>query len=124
MFIFHHVVYARVCSFGSVPIRLYRYCRIHNTISIGLLAEKLDMDKDHAEEWVVALIRNARLDAKIDSKAGHVLMTPQVCVCVCVCVCVNKSACVSSLFLYECTNALGSDHYRRVACRFLCNSCR
>jgi len=56
-----------------------RYCRIHNTISIGLLAEKLDMDRDHAEEWVVALIRDARLDAKIDSKAGHVLMTPQVC---------------------------------------------
>lgn len=54
------------------------YCRIHNTISIKMLAEKLDMDQDNAEEWVVALIRNARLDAKIDSKAGHVLMTPQV----------------------------------------------
>jgi len=54
------------------------YCRIHNTISIKMLAEKLDMNQDNAEEWVVALIRNARLDAKIDSKAGHVLMTPQV----------------------------------------------
>lgn len=54
------------------------YCRIHNTISISQLAIKLNMDEERAEEWIVNLIRDARLDAKIDSKAGHVLMTPQV----------------------------------------------
>jgi len=54
------------------------YCRIHNTISISMLAEKLNMDVVRAEEWIVNLIRHAQLDAKIDSKAGTVLMTPKV----------------------------------------------
>eukprot|EP00005_Dracoamoeba_jomungandri_P003338 CAMPEP_0174255922 /NCGR_PEP_ID=MMETSP0439-20130205/5205_1 /TAXON_ID=0 /ORGANISM="Stereomyxa ramosa, Strain Chinc5" /LENGTH=442 /DNA_ID=CAMNT_0015338307 /DNA_START=6 /DNA_END=1334 /DNA_ORIENTATION=- len=50
------------------------YCRIHKRIDIGMLAEKLDMDQESAERWVVNLIRNARLDAKIDSAANHVIM--------------------------------------------------
>jgi len=54
------------------------YCRIHNTISVSQLAVKLNMDQDKAEEWIVNLIRDARLDAKIDSQRGHVLMTPNV----------------------------------------------
>jgi len=54
------------------------YCRIHNTISVSQLAVKLNMEQDKAEEWIVNLIRDARLDAKIDSKRGHVLMTPNV----------------------------------------------
>eukprot|EP00042_Codosiga_hollandica_P046571 m.491424 g.491424 ORF g.491424 m.491424 type:complete len:460 (-) comp57261_c0_seq1:186-1565(-) len=54
------------------------YCRIHNTISIKMLAEKLNMNAEEAEEWIVNLIRNARLDAKIDSKEGNVVMTTQV----------------------------------------------
>ena len=33
-----------------------------------MLAEKLNMTPDEAEKWIVNLIRNARLDAKIDSK--------------------------------------------------------
>ena len=33
-----------------------------------MLAEKLDMSPEHAERWIVNLIRNARLDAKIDSE--------------------------------------------------------
>ena len=33
-----------------------------------MLAEKLNMNPDDAEKWIVNLIRNARLDAKIDSK--------------------------------------------------------
>ena len=33
-----------------------------------MLAEKLNMTADDAEKWIVNLIRNARLDAKIDSK--------------------------------------------------------
>jgi len=50
------------------------FCRIHQCISIGMLAEKLDMVPDKAERWIVNLIRNARLDAKLDSKLGHVVM--------------------------------------------------
>jgi len=33
-----------------------------------MLADKLNMTPDEAERWIVNLIRNARLDAKIDSK--------------------------------------------------------
>ena len=34
-----------------------------------MLAEKLDMDQDDAERWIVNLIRQAQLDATIDSAA-------------------------------------------------------
>ncbi|KAJ8683606.1 hypothetical protein QAD02_019398 [Eretmocerus hayati] len=53
------------------------FCRIHQCISIQMLAEKLDMEVDVAECWIVNLIRNARLPAKIDSKLGHVVMGGQ-----------------------------------------------
>ncbi|KAK1895976.1 Eukaryotic translation initiation factor 3 subunit E-A, partial [Dissostichus eleginoides] len=50
------------------------FCRIHQCISINMLADKLNMTPEDAERWIVNLIRNARLDAKIDSKLGHVVM--------------------------------------------------
>lgn len=53
------------------------FCRIHECISIRMLAEKLNMSEEEAERWIVNLIRNARLDAKIDSKLGHVVMGTQ-----------------------------------------------
>ena len=42
-----------------------------------MLAEKLNMNTNDAERWIVNLIKNARLDAKIDSKRGHVVMSDQ-----------------------------------------------
>ncbi len=39
-----------------------------------MLANKLDMDLEGAEKWVVDLIREARLKAKIDSSKGTVNM--------------------------------------------------
>lgn len=53
------------------------FCRIHQCISINMLAQKLNMSPEEAERWIVNLIRNARLDAKIDSKQGHVVMGTQ-----------------------------------------------
>jgi len=53
------------------------FCRIHQCISIGMLADKLNMTPEAAEHWIVNLIRNASLDAKIDSKLGHVVMGAQ-----------------------------------------------
>jgi len=50
------------------------YCRIHTKIDIAMLAEKLVMDQDRAERWIVDLIRGALLDAKIDSKSSCVVM--------------------------------------------------
>ncbi|XP_071539384.1 eukaryotic translation initiation factor 3 subunit E-A [Panulirus ornatus] len=53
------------------------FCRIHQCISINMLAEKLDMTPKDAERWIVNLIRQAKLDAKIDSQQGHVVMGTQ-----------------------------------------------
>jgi translation initiation factor 3 subunit E len=53
------------------------FCRIHQCISISMLAQKLSMTEDEAERWIVNLIRHARLDAKIDSSKGHVVMGTQ-----------------------------------------------
>jgi translation initiation factor 3 subunit E len=50
------------------------YCRIHNKIDLTNLGEKLAMNEDEAERWIVDLIRNAELDAKIDSEQGCVVM--------------------------------------------------
>jgi translation initiation factor 3 subunit E len=50
------------------------YCRIHQCIDIAALADKLGMDKDSAERWIVNLIRSTKLNAKIDSEAGTVVM--------------------------------------------------
>jgi translation initiation factor 3 subunit E len=50
------------------------YCRIHNKIDLVALGDKLAMDQERAERWIVDLIRNADLDAKIDSTAGCVVM--------------------------------------------------
>lgn len=53
------------------------FCRIHQCITISMLADKLNMNPEEAECWIVNLIRNARLNAKIDSKLGHVVMGTQ-----------------------------------------------
>lgn len=37
-------------------------------IYYSMLADKLNMSSEDAEKWIVNLIRNARLDAKIDSQ--------------------------------------------------------
>lgn len=50
------------------------YCRIHNKIDLRALGDKLAMDQDEAEKWIVDLIRNADLDAKIDSEERCVVM--------------------------------------------------
>ncbi len=53
-----------------------------------------------AEKWIVNMIRNARLDAKIDSAKNHVIMGtqyPSMYVAAYVCVCAR--ACVCFLFV-------------------------
>ena len=53
------------------------YCRIHRCIDLDMLSEKLAMDKDAAERWLVGLIRGARLNARVDCEAGTVIMGVQ-----------------------------------------------
>lgn len=50
------------------------FCKIHQKIKIETIAEKLNMTQEDAELWIVELIRNARLDAKIDSESGTIVM--------------------------------------------------
>lgn len=58
-------------SVASTNISLVSLCLFNS-----MLADKLNMSPEEAERWIVNLIRNARLDAKIDSK----LVRPSVSV--------------------------------------------
>jgi len=51
------------------------YCRIHQCINIEMIASKLNMEAEEAELWIVKLIQNAKLDARIDSEKSRVVMT-------------------------------------------------
>lgn len=51
------------------------YCRIHQCINIQMIASKLNMEAEEAELWIVKLIQNAKLDARIDSEKSRVVMT-------------------------------------------------
>ncbi|KAJ6802762.1 eukaryotic translation initiation factor 3 subunit E [Iris pallida] len=72
-------------NFTTVPLRdeflenarlfiFETYCRIHKCIDISMLAEKLNMTYDEAERWIMNLVRNSKLEAKIDTVAGTVVM--------------------------------------------------
>jgi len=53
------------------------YCRLHSCIDIKMLSERLNMNEEDAEKWIVNLISSAKLNAKIDSANGTVVMGPQ-----------------------------------------------
>ncbi|KAF1737387.1 Eukaryotic translation initiation factor 3 subunit E [Beauveria bassiana] len=50
------------------------YCKIFCRMNIRDLSAKLGLNPDDGEKWIVNLIRETRLDAKIDSKDGTVIM--------------------------------------------------
>lgn len=50
------------------------YCKIHQRIDIKDLSTRLGLDQDEGEKWIVNLIRDTRVDAKIDYKEGTVVM--------------------------------------------------
>ncbi|KAI3784485.1 hypothetical protein L1987_43584 [Smallanthus sonchifolius] len=52
------------------------YCRIHERIDMGVLAEKLNLNYEDAERWILNLIQTSKLDAKIDTQTGTVVMEP------------------------------------------------
>ncbi|KAL1555359.1 Eukaryotic translation initiation factor 3 subunit E [Salvia divinorum] len=76
-------------NFTTVPLRdefienarLFIFetcCRIHQRIDMGVLADKLNLKYEEAERWIVNLIRTSKLEAKIDSKLGTIIMEPNV----------------------------------------------
>ncbi|CAK7199843.1 eukaryotic translation initiation factor 3 subunit E [Sporothrix eucalyptigena] len=50
------------------------YCKIHARIDLKRVSEQLGLNVDDGEKWIVNLIRDTRLDAKIDFKEGTVIM--------------------------------------------------
>ncbi|MCJ1308642.1 eukaryotic translation initiation factor 3 subunit E [Agyrium rufum] len=50
------------------------YCKIHQRIDIQDLSTRLGLSQDEGEKWIVNLIRDTRVDAKIDYKEGTVVM--------------------------------------------------
>lgn len=73
LLLFDCVAYAFLCPlFLSFILSL-----IDDYCARRMLGEKLNMDAESAERWIVNLIRNARLDAKIDSKNNTVIMGSQ-----------------------------------------------
>jgi translation initiation factor 3 subunit E len=50
------------------------YCKIHSTIDINMMAAKLGKSYEESERWIVNLIRNSKLDAKIDSEHNQVIV--------------------------------------------------
>jgi translation initiation factor 3 subunit E len=54
------------------------FCKIHSTIDIAMMAKKLGLSMEESEWWIVNLIRNSKLDAKIDSANNRVIVSSQV----------------------------------------------
>jgi len=53
------------------------YCKIHERINLAMLAQKLGMEQIAAEKWIVKMVSDAQLNAKIDSQSGHVILGVQ-----------------------------------------------
>ncbi|KAI4381525.1 hypothetical protein MLD38_007590 [Melastoma candidum] len=74
-------------NFSTVPLRdeflenarlfiFETYCRVHRRIEMGVLAEKLNLNYEEAERWIVNLIQTSKLEARVDSESKTVLMEP------------------------------------------------
>ncbi|QDS71440.1 eukaryotic translation initiation factor 3 subunit E [Venturia effusa] len=50
------------------------YCKIHQRIDIKDLSTRLNLTPSEGEKWIVNLIRDTRVDAKIDYQQGTVVM--------------------------------------------------
>ncbi len=50
------------------------YCKIHARIDLKRVSAQLGLNVDDGEKWIVNLIRDTRLDAKIDFQEGTVVM--------------------------------------------------
>jgi len=49
-------------------------CRIHRTLSLPSLSEKLNLSSEEGEKWIVNLVRGSRIDAKIDEEKKELVV--------------------------------------------------
>lgn len=54
------------------------FCKVHSTLDIKEVGDMLEVSSEEAERFLVNLITESRLDAKIDSNKGLVTITTQV----------------------------------------------
>ncbi|KAG0932303.1 hypothetical protein G6F32_011417 [Rhizopus arrhizus] len=54
------------------------YCRIHQKIDIKEMSQRLNLSEEEGEKWIVNLIRDTRVDAKIDFEENTVIMNTPV----------------------------------------------
>ncbi|KAI9012104.1 eIF3 subunit 6 N terminal domain-containing protein [Phycomyces nitens] len=54
------------------------YCRIHQKINIKDMSQTLNLNQEEGEKWIVNLIRDTRVDAKIDFEENTVIMNTPV----------------------------------------------
>ncbi|KAJ1978591.1 eukaryotic translation initiation factor 3 subunit E [Dimargaris xerosporica] len=52
------------------------YCRIHQRINIAELSARINLSAEEGEKWIVNLIRDTRMDAKVDFQENTVQMNP------------------------------------------------
>ncbi|RVX09751.1 Eukaryotic translation initiation factor 3 subunit E [Vitis vinifera] len=64
-----------VVAFGESYFYCSRDANMHILSSV-VLSDKLNLNYEEAERWIVNLITTSKLDAKIDSKSGTVVMEP------------------------------------------------
>jgi len=53
----------------------YLMCCSDVTSMDSMLSQKLNMSYDEAELWIMNLVRSSKLDARIDSVSGTLIMT-------------------------------------------------
>lgn len=53
----------------------YLMCCSNFTAMDSMLSQKLNMSYDEAELWIMNLVRSSKLDARIDSVSGTLIMT-------------------------------------------------
>jgi len=57
------------------------FCKVYRKVNIKMVAEYLGVNQEEAEVWIVNLIRNANMEAKIDLEKGILALTysqPQI----------------------------------------------
>lgn len=54
------------------------YCRVHQRIDLAQLSSSLDLSKEQGEQWIAKLIRDSKMNAKIDETEGTVIMNPPI----------------------------------------------
>jgi translation initiation factor 3 subunit E len=50
------------------------YCRIHQKIDIKEMSQRLNLTQEEGEKWIVNLIRDTRVDAKIDFEEVKIII--------------------------------------------------